>query len=150
MTRAPTPQAPPPPRFTPSHDALSWLQLGLCTVDGGGGEDRLQLTVVDTVGEGHTSALRLTAASLRVLTERLAGPTERLPLRLDRSELDVCSMPPYACWPAAGGCVAPAIAPPAFDSHEFAYLGYDAVLDSAPVSGALLWTLTLAASDPKP
>ena len=116
------------------------LQLGLCTVDGGGGEDRLQLTVVDTVGEGHTSALRLTAASLRVLTERLAGPTERLPLRLDRSELDVCSMPPYACWPAAGGCVAPAIAPPAFDSHEFAYLGYDAVLDSAPVSGALLWT----------
>jgi len=33
------------------------------------------------VGEGH-AALRLTAASLRVLTERLAGPSERLPLRL--------------------------------------------------------------------
>ena len=46
----------------------------------------------------------------------------------------MCSMPPYACWPVHYlSCVGPAIAPPAFGSHEFAYLGYDAVLDSAPV-----------------
>jgi len=73
----------------------------------------------------------------------------------------VCSMPPYACWPVHPNpnpnpglspspspspnpspnpnqvrylsCAGPAIAPPAFGSHEFAYLGYDAVLDSAPV-----------------
>ena len=70
-------------------------------------------------------------------------------------------MPPYACWPVHPhpnpslspspspspnpnpspspnqvrylSCAGPAIAPPAFGSHEFAYLGYDAVLDSAPV-----------------
>ena len=114
------------------------LQLALCTVDGGDAEDRLDLTVVEHVG---AAGLYLARAAVRVLSQPMALPETALPLALDRKALEMCSVAPY-CWPAGGACAPPAIAPPSFDAHEFTYLGYDALLDFAPVSGAMrVWQM---------